>query len=1159
MMLARIWAAAVAAGSLAAMAADPFAEGVRPTEPLTPEQQARTFHLPAGFEIQLVASEPQIYKPMNIAFDARGRLWVSDTLEYPFPAKPGTVGRDSIKILEDTNLDGVADKVTTFVDGLNIPIGLYPYKNGVIAWSIPNIWYFEDTDGDNKADKRTVLFGPLGWERDTHGNIASLRRGFDGWLYGTHGFNNESTFRGRDGSELRVQSGNVWRARVDGSRVEPHSFGQVNPFGLAFDEFGNLYSADCHSSPIYQLIRGAYYPSFGKPHDGLGFGPTLMQHSHGSTAIAGIIFYEDDLWPSEYTNNIFVGNVMTSRINRDVMTPFGTTLTAKEMPDFLSTDDPWFRPVDIRMGPEGAMYIADFYNRIIGHYEVSLTHPGRDRTRGRIWRVSYKQPPTPLPAFRDLTRLGVPGLFEEMNSRNSVRRSLALNELADRFGSGAREPLMRLMATDPDTNLTVNALWALHRAGGVPEELLNRVWKRPTPLFQTHVLRVLSETPKWSGMQQQMVFEGLNSLEPTVVRAAADAVAQHDVPEALPLLITTSTRLDARDTHLTHQLRIALRNQLRGTNAYQRLDINGLDENQSRAVANVSLGVANADAARFLLTHIRRFTEEPARVQQFLRHISTHLPVEESVALVDFVTRRFDKDLDLQLELFKALQEGLARRGAEMPEVARSWGERLTISLLGYAPNEGAGWRNLPVEGAPLSANPWRFETRRASDQQEGKYVTSYAAGAEHLTGTLRSAPFRIPAQLTFYIAGHDGVPENPAGKKNYVALRKSPEGTIVRTAPAPRNDVAQKVTWDLNDLAGQLGTLEVVDGDTGAAYAWIAISRIEPSMVRLPEVEPRLMQRRQIEAATLARTLKVTNAAPALNALLLGDSSEMEARAAAALALASFRPNENLSALAPLVGEASLGEETRRRIQLGLSQTNATASLDLVQEVFRTAPQRVQARLAESLASSPAGAETLLQLVERGDASQRVLGQAAIRDKITASKSEAIQQRFQKLVAGMPPALEEADKLIEERRKAFASAKPDIHKGRTIFSESCSVCHQVGGQGKVVGPQLDGIGNRGLERLLEDILDPNRNVDVNFRTTVVTMKDGEVVSGLTRREEGAALVIADAGGNESQVPLNQIAGREQTSTSLMPANFGEALTPEQFTDLLGYLLNLRN
>ena len=151
-----------------AQKADPFAEGVRTTEPLAPAEQRAKFKLPPGFEIQLVAAEPDLRKPMNMAFDATGRLWVSESREYPFPAKEGAELRDSIRIFSDFGPDGKARKMEVFADKLNIPIGLYPFRTAdghwkCVAWSIPNIWLFEDTDGDGKADKREVLFGPLGW------------------------------------------------------------------------------------------------------------------------------------------------------------------------------------------------------------------------------------------------------------------------------------------------------------------------------------------------------------------------------------------------------------------------------------------------------------------------------------------------------------------------------------------------------------------------------------------------------------------------------------------------------------------------------------------------------------------------------------------------------------------------------------------------------------------------------------------------------------------------------------------------------------------------------------------------------------------------------------------------------------------------------------
>ncbi|HUE73259.1 MAG TPA: PVC-type heme-binding CxxCH protein, partial [Pirellulaceae bacterium] len=245
---------------------DPFAAGVRPTPWLKPEEEQKLFKLPEGFEIQLVAAEPDIQKPLNMAFDEKGRIWLTCTVEYPYAAPLDKPGRDSIRVLEDTDGDGRFEKVTVFADGLNIPMGIYPWKGGCVAYSIPDITHFEDTDGDGKCDKRTKLYGPFDHTRDTHGMINAMRRGFDGWVYACHGFNNDSRVKGADGHEVHMQSGNTFRFQLDGSRIEQFTHGQVNPFGMCMDELFNIFTADCHSKPLTQLIRGGYYPSFGKPH-----------------------------------------------------------------------------------------------------------------------------------------------------------------------------------------------------------------------------------------------------------------------------------------------------------------------------------------------------------------------------------------------------------------------------------------------------------------------------------------------------------------------------------------------------------------------------------------------------------------------------------------------------------------------------------------------------------------------------------------------------------------------------------------------------------------------------------------------------------------------------------------------------------------------------
>ncbi len=233
---------------------------------------------------------------------------------------------------------------------MNIPIGILPYGEGAIVFSIPNLLYLRDTDGDGVCDQRDHVLGPFDTSRDTHGMVNALRQGPDGWIYACHGFSNQSSVAGRDGHRVNLTSGNTFRFRPDGSRIEQFTSGQVNPFGMTEDRWGNLYSADCHSKPLTCLVRNACYPSFGRPDDGLGYFPSMMDHLHDSTAISGICLYDADQFPAEYRDQFYSGNVMTSRINRDECIQRGATVLAKQTTDFLTSDDPWFRPVDIRLG-----------------------------------------------------------------------------------------------------------------------------------------------------------------------------------------------------------------------------------------------------------------------------------------------------------------------------------------------------------------------------------------------------------------------------------------------------------------------------------------------------------------------------------------------------------------------------------------------------------------------------------------------------------------------------------------------------------------------------------------------------------------------------------------------------------------------------------------
>jgi putative heme-binding domain-containing protein len=220
------------------------------------------------------------------------------------------------------------------------------------------------------------------------------------------------------------------------------------------------------------------------------------------------------------------------------------------------------------------------------------------------------------------------------------------------------------------------------------------------------------------------------------------------------------------------------------------------------------------------------------------------------------------------------------------------------------------------------------------------------------------------------------------------------------------------------------------------------------------------------------------------------------------------------------------------------------------------SASSKLQQSFATALSANRSGTVALITAIEAGKASPLVLRDKATADRLKANAKDDELKRLETLLAKLPPANIEADKLIAERRAAFT--KGDIEKGAVVFTTHCAVCHQIGQKGALVGPQLDGIGGRGLDRIIEDILDPNRNVDRAFRLSIVTLKDGGVASGLLRREEGGQMVLADITGKESSVPLANVAKREENDTSLMPAAFDRIITKPEFDDLLAYLLSQR-
>ena len=1183
---------------------------VRATEARSAAEEQKGFKVPVGFSVQLFADETLLGgKPINMAFDARGRLWVSSTQEYPYAVpkdkwSPDTTSapgsKDTIRILEDTDGDGRADKVTIFADNVNIPTGVLPYKNGCIAWSIPNVMYFEDTDGDGKSDKRTILLGPLGYEKDTHGMISSLRLGLDGWVYATHGFNNTSHVRASDGSTLDLHSGNTFRFQPDGSRVEIWTRGQVNPFGLCWDSRGNLYSADCHSSPIYQLIRGAYYPSFGKPHDGLGYAPIMCAHAHGSTGISGVVYLDGGVWGPEWDDHTFLGNPVTSRVNHDHVTFTGTTPKANELPDLLTSEDEWFRPVDLQLGPDSALYIADFYNRIIGHYEVPLDHPGRDRKMGRIWRV-VKEGHTGKLTDCNLAAKDGNGLMQELASPNLTRRYLATGELMLRTKEEVLGLTRRAISSQIQADGTlargyylpkpeeietgiqqVHAMWIAFRLGdeNLPFQMARGLMGGGVHL-EGNLERLSAACLRALGEKKTLVPDGadtegeLSALDaqfdsrgPFSMREAALAMSlQPSTITDVAGVLRPRTRdngvnevLDAGDQALLLAWRMAVRTWLSQAGAFAKLEkLNIATDRMLKEWAFIACAIPTSESAEWLLGYVKRSGTKAADLTVTLTHIARYLPAARQAELIALVQEHVGGELDAQLELYKAISEGQDKSGAKAGEALTAWAAQLKQRLLQGLQDTAPGvWRlaTPPTEGNP---NPWHPELRKCADGNGRVMLDSHPPGGEKLTGTYRSGTFDVPAKLGFWIAGHRGSMTAPPHEKNFVRLVDAGSGQELARAYPPRNDVAQPVAWLFATAApgealkeGELARgsgrayFELTDGDTASSFAWLAVGGFEPESPAT--AMPANTQNRDAHLRVLAQMSRTAAKDDAARAFLtaLPDKATFSATTRTALAefLAASLTEAGLKPLVTLAPDAELAATVFEMLQ------SSEAAWDKLSQAFRTLPFRAQTKLATALSGSPAGAERLIKV-----APARVLADPLVGGKIKALNKPEITKQVAEITSKLPPTNEAAKAIITARLKSYATTVKDEKRGQQVFQVNCAICHRIGVTGNLVGPQLDGIGVRGAERLLEDLLDPNRAVDPAFRLHFVKQKNGNLLTGLFRREADGTVYFADAAGQEHPVPKTDIVEDQVSDFSLMPAGFGELLPEKDLLDLLAYLL----
>lgn len=474
--------------------------------PTAPDQAAAKIQLHPEFNLSLVAAEPLINKVMGLDWDERGRLWVCESPEYPngrrpskaapwqdtgtlYPLTPQRDPEDRISILTDTDGDGRMDAKQVFADKLELVTSFVLYRDGVIAATSPDIWYLADTDHDGVADQRTKLYTGLG-NRDTHSVINNLRWGSDGWIYATHGYSRGNVTSADGKKKFGPADSGVVRFKPDGSAFEQYSSKNANTWGLDVTWDGQVFWTQPTSGTVFFhtvlpeniLARGKLpgtaswkgmitdqrtYPAMTWPEQAY----SQIDQVGRFTAAAGCAIYEGGAWPARWHYSFFTSEPTLNIVHHQFVRPEGVSYTVAKEPgreatEFIRSTDLWFRPIEGRVGPDGALYVVDFYNQAVIHNDTrgpahspanAALRPDRDHYFARIWRVQHKEAkPLPPPT---LDRTDLPALLHTIETNPNV----PMKKLALRLARETHPDDPRVLALTPTMGSPAMALYEAAR------------------------------------------------------------------------------------------------------------------------------------------------------------------------------------------------------------------------------------------------------------------------------------------------------------------------------------------------------------------------------------------------------------------------------------------------------------------------------------------------------------------------------------------------------------------------------------------------------------------------------------------------------------------------------------------------------------------------
>ena len=1155
-----------------------------------------SFILPEGYEIELVASEEQgVPKPVTIVWDASGKMWTMTAVEYPIDANENKAqaeaiyargGKDKVLVFDHPYGPG-PHTPRVFAEGLVIPLGLLPNELGAIVQYGTEIRQYIDADKDGKAEKYETLLEGFGIQ-DSHLFPHQFEHAPGGWVYVAQGLFNYSVAKRPGGkpfangaTEIPYNQCKLARFRTDGSEFELLSAGPNNIWGFETDRDGEVFLQEANDMcvPVAEFLPGTHYPGNSKeklrtyaPQIPGSFDKSVM----GGSGLSGITIANDrdSEFAAKYDGRrtFYIANPITNRIQVITMEQDAQGRpTYKKEEDFMTTSDQSFRPIAARFGPDGNLYVVDWYNKIISHNEVPRAHPDRDKTRGRIWRIKPKGKSTPV--VPDLMAADSAALIAALDHPSALVTRMAWQEIGKRVDK-TLTPALSAIVVDSAAPLPKRtaAFWALEEMHALTADLLARCSVDPSRYIRYEALRAAGDMQDLPAADFVKLIRAeetdfrIRAIAANSVRLRSSATPAELIALA-PFIVPQSQGTTPRERYESDFLRYQIRWAYE-THRESRLTMLKSAELPTEARSLAILSSPPEDAALELVSRIPNLgrplnTEEIGLLGGQLKQaavaaaFSKMLSTESSRKATLESLLSFDTSAASDPNLRKAVAGAVATLQASEHELvlalARKFRLRELIPVIGKLADGGtitrvSALKTLNEIGGAGAAFFEPFIADADPDLRR-EAVIGYSSSA----GTAGVAKFatiwpNLPGLLRQLAS--DGMLRN----------RDSAEALALAAADGQFKDLSESaieraisllgmehpaIRKLLESTEGLLMPAIFLDGKPNAQVP-VAIDLDGPftveSWVRfdapLDNADSLLGKADETDFNFYSGTIRLhhkgSDIIAASRPIAPGLWTHVAVTRDAAGALRIFIDGEPDPATGRVFNEKLSG------LNPGVSLAKGGTSGKIISfRVWDRARSEVEIRSSFKTlfkgGDHPAGLK--LNLPEKGTAA--ITMTADFPELRTPAAAAAIAEKF-------------------KLTKAKAAMKGDAVAGRKLTEATCMICHQINGVGQAIGPDLSGAGAMGVDALLHNILLPNEQLESGYYRHDVTLKDGTFVSGFLASENKGQLVLRQIGSDDRAIPKNQITSHVISKRTLMPEGLIDGFADQQVADLFAYLLTLK-